>query len=290
MSGYIQIDKDLVDDPRLLQLEDETGVSRNALLGLLVTLWCYADTHVRGDDTLPIKLPALARAIGSTVEMLRRLPPCWLSERTDGTVVLPDYNAKNLIKARELRREGNRERQRRHREKQRGNRNAHTEQASRVTSRVTSVTNNAPPNPDPIPISKNSAPSAPDDGEAKAKAKRGTRLPDDFALTPERRDVALKRGIDPLNTFEEFVDYWRAVPGAKGTKLCWEATWRNRCREVAARQRRFAKPADVPRVPTRTPEQVAESERLAVAAQRAREQFVTANPVAALAAKLRVAS
>lgn len=25
----------------------------------------------------------------------------------------------------------------------------------------------------------------------------------------------------------EFVDYWRAVPGAKGVKLDWPATWRN---------------------------------------------------------------
>lgn len=33
----------------------------------------------------------------------------------------------------------------------------------------------------------------------------------------------------------EFVDYWRGVPGAKGTKTDWIATWRNQVRRVAER-------------------------------------------------------
>lgn len=34
---------------------------------------------------------------------------------------------------------------------------------------------------------------------------------------------------------DNFRDFWIAVPGAKGLKLDWEATWRNRIREVASR-------------------------------------------------------
>src|SRR5437660_1331440 len=34
---------------------------------------------------------------------------------------------------------------------------------------------------------------------------------------------------------DEFRDYWHGVPGTRGCKLDWEATWRNRCREVAGR-------------------------------------------------------
>lgn len=41
----------------------------------------------------------------------------------------------------------------------------------------------------------------------------------------------------------EFVDYWRGVPGAKGTKLDWEATWRNRMRA------KLGDPADAPGAP-----------------------------------------
>lgn len=59
---------------------------------------------------------------------------------------------------------------------------------------------------------------------------RATRLPSDFQLTPERRLSAEKEGLAPERTFEKFCDYWRAVPGAKGKKIDWDATWRNWCR------------------------------------------------------------
>lgn len=59
---------------------------------------------------------------------------------------------------------------------------------------------------------------------------RATRLPDDFSLTPERRLVAEAERLPAERTFAKFCDYWRAVPGAKGRKLDWDATWRNWCR------------------------------------------------------------
>jgi hypothetical protein len=34
-------------------------------------------------------------------------------------------------------------------------------------------------------------------------------------------------GLDWRDHTRRFVDYWRAQPGAKGTKLDWVATWRN---------------------------------------------------------------
>lgn len=35
-----------------------------------------------------------------------------------------------------------------------------------------------------------------------------------------------------LKVFANFRDYWLSVPGAKGRKSCWFATWRNRCGQV----------------------------------------------------------
>lgn len=74
--------------------------------------------------------------------------------------------------------------------------------------------------PKPIPNKRESARS------------RGTRLPDDW--TP---DDDLKRwtsencpGLHGPTTAAKFRDYWHSVPGAKGVKLDWEATWRNWCR------------------------------------------------------------
>jgi hypothetical protein len=45
--------------------------------------------------------------------------------------------------------------------------------------------------------------------------------------------VAEAEGLDPERVFAAFADYWRAKPGAGGTKLDWDATWRNWCRKEA---------------------------------------------------------
>jgi hypothetical protein len=42
-------------------------------------------------------------------------------------------------------------------------------------------------------------------------------------------------GLDPERVFDTFVDYWRSVPGAKGRKVDWAATWRNWCRREGER-------------------------------------------------------
>jgi hypothetical protein len=70
----------------------------------------------------------------------------------------------------------------------------------------------------------------------------GTRLPDDWTPSPEDVAFARSRGVPEGQVAElagEFRDYWTSVPGAKGRKLDWSATWRN---HVRREERRF-KPA-----------------------------------------------
>lgn len=78
-----------------------------------------------------------------------------------------------------------------------------------------------PPPPAPPP-----APPAP---AAKASDSRGSRLPDDWAADAGLLAwAAMKRpDVDPKLESERFVNYWVAMPGAKGRKLDWPATWRN---------------------------------------------------------------
>lgn len=66
---------------------------------------------------------------------------------------------------------------------------------------------------------------------------RGTRLSADAALCERDREFAREffpdDKIDQLWT--EFRDYWISVPGARGRKANWFATWRNRVRDIAAK-------------------------------------------------------
>jgi hypothetical protein len=64
---------------------------------------------------------------------------------------------------------------------------------------------------------------------------RGTRLGPDAALSEVGRNFAADHGVDP-SEWSEFRDYWVSVPGQRGVKLDWEATWRNRVREIARRK------------------------------------------------------
>lgn len=67
----------------------------------------------------------------------------------------------------------------------------------------------------------------------------GTRIPEDFEPTEKMRAwfaaEQLGQVIDGRTEHAKFVDYWLGVPGAKGRKLDWAATWRVWMRSAADR-------------------------------------------------------
>ena len=68
------------------------------------------------------------------------------------------------------------------------------------------------------------------------KVSRGTRLSSNSNLSDDDRKFAFENGIrDPDQAWAEFIDYWIAIPGARGTKLNWSATWRNRIRQISTK-------------------------------------------------------
>ncbi len=69
--------------------------------------------------------------------------------------------------------------------------------------------------------------------KVKGRERRGCRLPDGWRPSPAGMDFARSVGLDPDAALAEFWDYWRAA--VDGTKLDWEATWRNSCRMYARR-------------------------------------------------------
>jgi hypothetical protein len=71
-------------------------------------------------------------------------------------------------------------------------------------------------------------PSTENNGASRSSTKRGTRIPDNFAVTDEHREFARRNGLpDPDQHIDQFIDYWRAESGSKGKKLDWDATFRN---------------------------------------------------------------
>lgn len=66
------------------------------------------------------------------------------------------------------------------------------------------------------------------------KPKRGARIPADWRPSEAVTEWCRARGVVDswfAITIEEFIDYWIAVPGQRGTKLDWDATFRNRIRQ-----------------------------------------------------------
>jgi uncharacterized protein YdaU (DUF1376 family) len=78
----------------------------------------------------------------------------------------------------------------------------------------------------PIAIAIASVESAP----VGSPKKRGFRLPEDWCPSSEGTALAVSLGLNAQAVLEKFRDYWRGIPGSKGCKLDWEATWRNWCR------------------------------------------------------------
>jgi hypothetical protein len=62
---------------------------------------------------------------------------------------------------------------------------------------------------------------------------RATRLPKPFELPEEWRSFCKtdRPDLDPDRVAAKFSDYWHGKPGKAGTKLDWQATWRNWVRE-----------------------------------------------------------
>src|SRR5579863_674913 len=212
VGGYIRLDKDLQDDPRVLVLADGMveewqaligfKVDResarwsawhasacNAVVGGLYRLWRYADSHLVRGDTLKLALPGLSVVTGLSVTTLRRFPRDWLRERPDGTVELPDYIAKNALIDKDLRREKNRERVRKHRRKHR----AAAEAERNASVSPSTITHALPPEPVPDP---GPDPYPPKPGPDPAQAKnRETQAPTRAPLASGKSHLAARARV-----------------------------------------------------------------------------------------------
>jgi hypothetical protein len=247
MSGWIKFDKDMVNDPRLIDAAELIAADyliarsspsgrggqdledillqrflSNALRGALIALWCYADEYIRDDNSLPCNTRAIDAMVGID-GFCSLLPTDWIEYDEQGeNVRLPRYREKNEIASRDKRKADAAERQRRWRERHNASRNGTVTRESRVS--------NAPYTETKTEEEKTSLRSV---------QKKATRLQSNAVMTDEYREVAVEEGIEnPERVFAMFVDHFSAAPGEKGRKLNWVATWRNWCRRETDWKRR----------------------------------------------------
>ena len=74
--------------------------------------------------------------------------------------------------------------------------------------------------------------------------KRGARLDPDFVPSEKSRATVLDEypNLDVRREHAKFVDYFAAVPGQKGVKLDWDATWRGWMRRAGESSSHAARP------------------------------------------------
>lgn len=90
----------------------------------------------------------------------------------------------------------------------------------------------SPPPKDPLEPIKNEDPD-----RCERRTARGTRLAPDWAPSAALVTFAREQGVTDVDRVtDEFRDYWRGVPGHKGVKLDWDATFRNQIRFVAGKR------------------------------------------------------
>jgi hypothetical protein len=110
VTGWIKWEKDIETDPRFLKLVPK--VSRllrdmsvtgalpvtATVVGALVRMWSYADTHIRSDDTLDLGADGLDALIGIP-GFCSVLPEDWIVVVNDECVDLPGYQDHNGVEA-----------------------------------------------------------------------------------------------------------------------------------------------------------------------------------------------
>lgn len=91
-----------------------------------------------------------------------------------------------------------------------------------------------PTRPDPTVLPTEEHPQKTSSSSEAPPRKRATRIPDDFAITPEMAVWGREHAphVNGVYETQKFADYWRSRSGKDATKTDWIATWRNWMRKA----------------------------------------------------------
>ena len=240
---FASIDVDIITHAKLLDACEGGDLSP---FGLWTYGMCIAQKHeTNGRLARNVILTALGGRRNAVLAKKLVDSGLW-SVNEDGSWQIFNYAKKNQS-AEEIREKKAKasERVRAWREKRNATGNATgNADVTRNSTRNVQIRTDPEPEPEPEPepdnrqqdLIRHAAPTAPPT-ELAAKRSRGTRLPDGWTPSAEAQAWAKAQGVaDPCGQIlDDFRDYWRALPGARGVKLDWDATYRNRVRQVGTR-------------------------------------------------------
>lgn len=209
-------------------------------LGLWVVAGAWASANLK-DGFVPDH--AIPRLLPGAQELANELVTAGLWRRSKGGYQFHDWHDYNpTAEDVQADRKAARERMRKLRSKRRVDSESAGDEAngSREHSRTSSERSADVRNPDPTRPEGSKEPSS-----APRRGKKGTRIPEDFAVDADMVAWAGRECPDADGRFEtdQFRDYWTAKSGQAATKLDWGRTWKTwmrnaqkRAEETAARR------------------------------------------------------
>lgn len=227
---WFKVDDSFHSHPKILATEP-------AALGLWVVAGAWSSSNLT-DGFVPDHV--LSRLLPDALTLAEKLKTSGLWHRKKGGFQFHDWSDYNPSKE-EV--EADRKAARSRMKTLRANRKAPGQSSNRSPEQHANVRENfaerSQPRPVPTrPDKEQDPPVVPPVPKPRASTvadgRRGTRLPDDFAVTPEMVEWARIEVPDVDGRYEtaKFVDYWRGKSGQAATKKDWAATWRNWMRKA----------------------------------------------------------
>lgn len=229
MSGWFRMYSDVVNNPKVQLLPDD-------VFKMWVNILCIASENggiLPSNEELAFKLRASLQCVLHVTKTLIEAKLLTVTKNQHGETIAP-YNWQK----RQYKSDGSADRVKRYRDRKK----AVTCNAVVTPPEQNRSDTDIIPLPLPTISDKSSssvgalAPKKSDGGNLGKRLDEGWQLPNEwgqwaYGLGMTREEI--------LAQADAFRDYWVAVPGAKGRKADWQATWRNWCRRAAEKKNGF---------------------------------------------------
>jgi hypothetical protein len=225
MAGdWLKFDKATPDKPEVFAIAAELEIDPDAVVGKLMRVWSWFDTHTENGNAPRVTSALLDRCAGVTGFVSAMQKSGWMVVE-DGGCRLPNFD--------------------RHCGETAKSRGLGAKRAAAFKTR------NAPPVTSALPREEKRREEIP--AKEKAVAARGARLPADWVPTETDIAYATTKGVNWQAEAENFADFWHAKAGKDACKTDWGLTWKTWVRRAPVAKSAPSLPQAVPVKQAMTP-------------------------------------